>query len=129
MLEGSPYIVAITDDRVIWKKNFMNEFCAAYDQGVPAKHFLKEHGIDPDILGNGRVTHFRVYYHRNWKPLHAPIEVTNGTQSKAMSSGTKLTRLEHDVAFLTQEVEYLKKIFIADNKQFAETRRLRKSAK
>ena len=127
MLRGNPNVISITDYRIKWSIKFLNEFCAAFENGVQVPQFLRDHGIDPDILGEGRIATFRNYYCHRWRPIENPAQL-NTEKIETRKSSTKITRLEHDVAYLTQEVDFLKKIFIAENKNIAMTRRQRKNA-
>ena len=72
---------------------------------------LKENNIDPKVLGGTRVDSLRRHYNKEWLPRHVGIpERRTVTTNEAYS-----TKLEHEIEYLRQEVEALKKILQADS--------------
>lgn len=143
MLQNCPHVVSFTNSRITWSTKFLNDICALYDKGEHLPKLLRGYGIDPDILTDKRIATIRVYYTRTWKPLHYDKElrssITHSGENDGSTSASEvdptrrntpiISKLEHDVAYLTQEVEFLKKIFIADNKQFKERQRHQRNTK
>ena len=110
MLEKSGHVAKMTDIYVHFKSSFINKFCREYHAGKTAEAILKENGIDPDILGGTRVDSLRRQYNKEWLPRHAGIpERRTVTTSEAHSA-----KLEHELEYLHQEVNALKKILQAD---------------
>lgn len=136
-LRDCPYVVGFTHCTIHWSKKIYEEFCREYDKGIPAAQILEKRGIDTAILGR-RIAAFLRYYERNWRMAHSVGDgVTNAANSdtansksqytgeiiayertpRAASNRTmeKMSKLEHEVAYLNQEVEFLKKIFMLEN--------------
>ena len=110
MLEKSGLVVRMTDIYVFFKSSFINKFCTEYHAGKTAEAILKENGIDPAILGSTRVDSLRRQYKKEWLPRHTGIpERKTVTTNEAYN-----TKLEHEIEYLRQEVEALKKILHAD---------------
>ena len=133
VLKDCPYVVRLTNCTIRWSKRIYEEFCREYDKGVPAEQILEAHGIDPVLLGR-RVAAFRRYYERNYRMSHTirggaagnnnryvgeviAYERTPASVSKRASE--KMSTLEQEVAYLTKEVEFLKKIFLLENPELA----------
>lgn len=134
-LRDCPYVVGFTHCTIHWSKKIYEEFCREYDKGVPAEQILEKRGIDTAILGK-RIAAFRRYYERNWRMAHS---VGGGAGNKAINAKNKdkytgeviayertpkaaknrvvekMSKIEHEVAYLGQEVEFLKKIFLLEN--------------
>ena len=128
-LKDNPHVVRLTNCTIRWSKKIYEEFCREYDKGIPAEQILESHGIDPVLLG-ARVAAFRRYYERNYRMLHTickeathdddqcvgetiAYERTPASISKRASE--KMNKLEQEVAYLTKEVDFLKKIFLLEN--------------
>ena len=89
--------------RKYWKRSVANTI----------KEVLKSLGIDPDLLGK-RVGAFHAYYGRNFK--QSSNVIFKRTPSEAGKRATeKLSKIEQEVAYLNQEVDFLKKILIVEN--------------
>ena len=110
MLEKSGHVARMTDIYVYFKSSFINKFCREYHAGKTAEAILKENNIDPDVLGRTRVDSLRRQYNKEWLPRHAGVpERRTVTTNEAHN-----TKLEHEIEYLRQEVNALKKILQAD---------------
>ena len=110
MLENSGYVARMTDHYVYFKSSFINKFCTEYHAGKTAEAILRQNGIDPVILGNTRVDSLRRHYNKEWLPRHVGIP----ERRTVTTNDAHNTKLEHEIEFLRQEVEALKKILQAD---------------
>lgn len=110
MLKKSGHVARMTDHYVFFKSSFINKFCTEYHAGKTAEAILRQNGIDPVVLGNTRVDSLRRHYNKEWLPRHAGVpERRTVTTSSAYNN-----KLEHEIEYLRQEVEALKKILHAD---------------
>lgn len=121
-LLNNQYVSGVTNDSVQFTEEFKelayNEFLKS---GKPMREIFREHGIDPEILGSKRIWNFtaklqgkakksqgfgdaRKYNKR--RPACTPIE------EKALT--VRVRDLEHELAYMRQEVEFLKKTQMAD---------------
>lgn len=110
MLENSGYVARMTDHYVYFKSSFINKFCTEYHAGKTAEAILRQNGIDPVILGNTRVDSLRRHYNKEWLPRHVGIP----ERRTVTTNDAHNTKLEHEIEYLRQEVEALKKILQAD---------------
>ena len=110
MLENSGYVARMTDHYVYFKSSFINKFCTEYHAGKTAEAILRQNGIDPVILGNTRVDSLRRHYNKEWLPRHIGIP----ERRTVTTNDAHNTKLEHEIEYLRQEVEALKKILQAD---------------
>ena len=112
-LKDNPHVIAITKYTIRWSQKILEAFCREYDKGTPSSEVLKSLGIDPDLLGK-RVGAFHAYYGRNFK--QSSNVIFKRTPSEVGKRATeKLSKIEQEVAYLNQEVDFLKKILIVEN--------------
>ena len=112
-LQGNPYVVRITNHTIRWSQKACEAFSREYDKGTPTNEILISLGIDPSLLGE-RVAAFRAYYERHFKKTSDVVHKRTPREASKRSA-EKLSKLEHEVAYLNQEVEFLKKILILEN--------------
>ena len=86
-----------------------------YQQGIPMKKILEDHGIDTGAMGKVRISGF---CQKLAKEANRPEGFANLRKEKhqirEQTEQTKLERrvrqLEHQLAYAQQEVEFLKKL-------------------
>ena len=110
MLENSPYVMKLTDVYVFFKSSFINKFCVDYHAGKTADSIFLEAGIDPKILGKTRVDSLRRHYYKNWLPKHMDEPVRKTITAEEANNA----KMRHEIEYLRQEVNALKKIIHAD---------------
>ena len=111
MLEKSGHVARMTDIYVYFTSAFINKFCAEYHAGKTAEAILRENNIDPVILGATRVDSLRRQYNKEWLPRHKGIPERRTVTTNAAYN----TKIEHEIEYLRQEVDALKKILHADS--------------
>ena len=110
MLDASGHVARMTDHYVYFKSSFINKFCREYHAGKTAEAILRENNIDPKVLGGTRVDSLRRHYNKEWLPRHVGIpERRTVTTNESYNN-----KLVHEIEYLRQEVEALKKILHAD---------------
>lgn len=110
MLMESPHVVKMTSYYVFFSSAFINKFCVEYHAGKTANAILAENGIDPEILGESRIESLRRNYRKVWLPKHAD-EPARRTVTNDIAVTAKII---HEIEYLRQEVDALKKIIHAD---------------
>lgn len=79
-----------------------------------------EHGINPDVVGDGRMyvltcrLRKRANSEDGFKDLRANNQRKPVKLSKEQTLAARVSDLEHELAYTRQEVEFLKKIHLAD---------------
>ena len=113
LLRQNPYVYSVSDTQLPLTKEFKERFMAAYKAGDTPRKILENHGFDIDVIGQKRVGNISQSIRHEYK-LYGHFE--EGYARRARSSGDadaemdELERLRHEVSYLRQEVEFLKKI-------------------
>ncbi len=118
ILRQNPYVYSVSEASLSLTREFKELFFEAYHKGQSTRSILEEHGFDPDILGDRRVWaiagHIRKEYrkygeftegHSNCGKI--PRNIDN---SKPTTEADEIRQLKHEVDYLKQEMEFLKKI-------------------
>ena len=91
----------------------------AFSEG-PMRSIFEENGIDPDILGDSRIWGFAQKLRTNagrdgdFEDLRSKNSRKPSKESREASLSERIAQLEHELAYTRQEVEFLKKIHMAD---------------
>ena len=131
-LRKSPHIERVTEAQVYFTREFKQRFYEEHLQGKIPSNILRDAGIDPEILGKSRVRSLRtVSCYQNKQLNPSPESEKQSTEAKAARGAEeRIVRLEHELAYTKQELEFLKKIYLADREvqQPCEPTPLRKSS-
>ena len=112
---SSPYVESVSDRSLIFTPEFKEKCHTMYQQGIPMKKILEDHGIDTGVMGKARISGF---CQKLAKEANRPEGFSNLRKEKhkarEQAEQTKLERrvrqLEHRLAYAQQEVEFLKKL-------------------
>lgn len=127
-LQENPYVRSVTP-RVI---SFTPEFKKwAYDQmhyGKPIQRVFEEAGFDIEIIGKKRMENFRALVEKAAERGEGFADLRqNNHRHEAASTEAQLAKrlrqLEHQVAYLQQENDFLKKIQEAEEAEVSKCRR------
>jgi transposase-like protein len=119
-LRECPFVESVISGRIKFTPEFKR---MAYQQLVAGKsmrEIFEENGIDPEILGGARIWGFAEKLRKNaereegFEDLrkHNSRKPAKGTKEQALAA--RVEQLEHELAYTRQEVEFLKKIHLAD---------------
>lgn len=117
ILLSSPYVAGVTSQFVYFTAEFKKEFHRMYKAGMKPKKIVKELGIDPIIIGQSRINGLKRHIMEDLKEGKGFTE--NGSETavanygKRLSPEAKIRRLEHELAYTKQELEFVKKIIAA----------------
>lgn len=118
-LRQNPYTLRVTKYQLAFTKEFKEIFYAEYQNGELPRQILKDHGYDPAVLGDRRVWgiygHLKEQYEkyggfRKGHAVHKSEPSTPLVSDMPASKEEELKQLRHEVDYLKQEVEFLKKI-------------------
>lgn len=119
-LQLNPYVKNVSNKAITYTDEFKVVFTEKYLQGFPPSVILRLMGFDPHVLGKKRVDRFvgNVYKYqaRNGDVSDMRRECSGRPSTKELSDKERIARLEHQVKFLKQENEFLKKIEFLDRK-------------
>ena len=117
-LQKSPFVERVTEAQVFFTATFKEHFVTEHQRGKTSTNIVMEAGIDPNVLGKSRIRSLRlVAYHHMKQKKRVEIRQKAGIpESGEAPSGEKerIRRLEHELAYTRQELEFLKKIYTAD---------------
>lgn len=121
------YILSFTGE---FKEHVYNE----RQRGVPFREILIGAGIDPDLMDSRRIRNLSSSIHGQGKRGTGFSDILQkkplpDDKKAAKTTEEKVARLQHELAFVKQEVEYLKKIYLADREvqQGCDSKHRRKS--
>ena len=119
LLRQNPYTHSVTRTRLSFTKKFKEIFHTEYQAGESPKQILIDHGYDTEILGESRIwnisSRIQDQYKKNgeFHEGHGPrrlVKPNTSAFNKPISEKEELKQLRHEVDYLKQEVEFLKKI-------------------
>lgn len=106
--------IKFTDE---FREHFYQQRCA----GKPVRQIFMEADLDPDLLGERRLEHFRYRVKKRYGPgpdtaadNRKKTDVPKKAPAKVSQSEEKVRQLEHQVAYMQQEIEFLKKLQMAN---------------
>lgn len=118
-LRQNPYTYRVTKYQLSFTKEFKEIFYSEYQAGELPRQILIDHGYDPAILGDRRVwgiyRHLREQYEkyggfRESGPPHRTQSHASAAVEISAAEENELKKLRHEVDYLKQEIEFLKKI-------------------
>ena len=123
VLQANPYTFKVTTKKLYFTAQFKEDFWVSYQAGNAPRKIMQDLGYDLSMFtqkqidnyvqrikkealsGNG----FKEGENRQRRvPMKAPSE-------EGLSSPQSIERMQNELLYLRQEVEFLKKIIIADN--------------
>ncbi len=111
MLRNNPYTIRVTADVLNLSKEFKELFYREYLAGALPRDILEKYGYPADVLGKRRIWGISRMIRRQFETAGEFRDVrAPGSSMTAESPEEKIRQLEHRVNYLTQEVEFLKKI-------------------
>ena len=135
-LKSNPYIKNITEKGITYTEEFRELFATRIIiNGEPPSTVLRSLGIEPKILGKGRVDAL-AYRARKFAKRSEGFKDTRKDNPKVGRQSTKdltpeerINKLEHEKRVLKQENEFLKKMIYLAKKVQWEKSRLEKNTK
>lgn len=109
LLSQSPYVRIVTETAIYFSKTFSEDYWKRYRDGEEPNEILSSMGIDPELLGEAR----RVSLHKRICKTFSDIDPSIGNKcdsTECIVSKKALAKMEHELAYLRQEVEFIKKI-------------------
>ena len=115
MLRNNPYTFAVTPHILSLTKEFKELFWEEYQAGLIPRQILEKYGYPANILGKERIWGIA---HVIKKQYHSPEGLHEGTLPRSGKSSGKdaqtteerVSKLQGEVEYLRQELEFLKKI-------------------
>ncbi len=120
LIKNNPYTYKVTEAQICYTKEFKEEFWRRYQTGETPRAIVEALGYDPDMIGQSRINGLQINISKQAK------RESGFTQGKGPGRKRKLQRelydveqkpteetivkMQHELLYLRQEVEFLKKI-------------------
>ena len=122
-LERNPYVFKVTKHKLYYTAKFKEDFWISYQAGNSPRKILIDFGFDIDIFGQKQIDSLVQHIKKQALSGNGFTEGENrqrripvkATSEEELSSPQSLERMQNELLYLRQEVEFLKKIIIADN--------------
>ena len=128
VFEESPYVASTTEKTISFTREFKELFWQRYRDGVSPEKIFVDAGFDPKMVGVSRiwglVTTLRKQKEQGMEFSDGRPSRLNAIPSKPprlpnvsqeAKNAAEIDRLNHAVAYLTQQMEFIKKIILAAN--------------
>lgn len=111
LLRNNPYSIRVTENVLSLSKEFKELFYKEYLAGALPRDILQKYGFPPDVLGERRIWGISYTIRKQFEDIGEFRDVrAPGSPLKEVSPEDKIRQLEHQVSYLTQEMEFFKKI-------------------
>ena len=120
ILRKSPHVSQVIGERISFTPEFKRMAYREMLDGKTLRTILFEHGINPDMLGDSRIWGIAEKLRKNadreegFEDRRKQNQRRPAKETKEQSLESKIEQLEHELAYTRQEVEFLKKIRMAD---------------
>ena len=122
-LEANPYTLKVTKNKLYFTIKFKEDFWINYQAGNAPRKILSDLGYDLEYFGQKQIDYivqrikkealsgngFREGENRERR---IPVKATNREE---LSSPQSIERMQNELLYLRQEVEFLKKIIMTNN--------------
>ncbi len=122
-LEKNPYVYKVLKCRIYYTAKFKEDFWVSYQAGNTPRKILEDFGFDLNIFGQKQIDSLVQHIKKQALAGNGFSEGANRkrrippkpTNAEELESPQSIKRMQNELFYLRQEVEFLKKIIIADN--------------
>ncbi len=122
-LKENPYTYKVTKNKLYFTAKFKEEFWIRYQAGCAPRKILSDLGYDLNIFTQKQIDNYVQRIKREALSGEGFREGENrdkrlpqkATKEEELSTPQSMQRMQSELLYLRQEVEFLKKIIIADN--------------
>jgi len=122
LLVKNPYTYRVSETTIRFTLAFKEEFLRRYQEGHSPKQIVQDLGYEVEMLGARRVEGLRDHIVKeslseaglHEGTLHPKIQPRSRDYT-TLPEGKAIEYMQHELMYLRQEVEFLKKIIAADN--------------
>ena len=123
LLKANPYTFRVTKNKLYFTAKFKEDFWTSYQAGNAPRKILSEFGYDLEIFGQKQIDSLvqRIkkealsgngFREGENHERRIPIKATDEIE---LSSPQSIERMQNELLYLRQEVEFLKKIITVEN--------------
>ena len=116
-LKENPYVQEVTEQFVYFSIEFKQRFYSEFMNGKKPRKIIIGMGLDPELLGQSRINGIKQYVMRYAKRDKGFTDILTSPEIYLPVRQTpeeKIRRLEHQLAYTRQELEFVKKIVTAN---------------
>lgn len=135
VLLNSPHIAFVSRKTVSFTLKFKELFWQRYCDGVLPQQIFQDAGINPELLGRSRIFGFAknlrnqkargVPFNEGDEPhidppekrFNYPVPPRDNFKAKETISPEEVAKMYHKVAYMSQELEFIKKIILAGKEE------------
>ena len=122
-LKANPYTLNVTKNKLYFTAKFKEDFWISYQAGNAPRKILLDFGYNLEYFGQKQIDDIVQRIKRQALSGNGFTEGENrkkripkkATKEDELSSPQSIERMQNELLYLRQEVEFLKKIIIADN--------------
>lgn len=117
-LAANPYTYKVTSGQLSFTSEFKELFWSEYGQHITPSEILRKYGYDPVMLGRSRVTGIQRLikkeaeqegsFYNGRRPVGTGYNTT--VSDEKSTSADTIKKMQHELEYLRQEMEFLKKI-------------------
>lgn len=115
ILKANPYTHSVSADAIRFKKEFHDQYRRLYMLGHNCTKIFQELGYSIEILGVKRIYSFDSRIKAKSQMTQETMAVAEELAETFVDKDLQLARLQNEVMYLRQELEFIKKIIKADN--------------
>jgi len=120
-IRANPYVKSATVKMIRFTVAFKEEFWRLYNEECQQPvRIMRELGFDPEVIGEKRIAGILIHIREqvNSGEEFRDVRKVPETQTKSddrLTPSKSLLKMQHKLAYLEQEMEFIKKNIIADN--------------
>lgn len=115
ILKANPYTHSISADAIRFKKEFHDQYRRLYMLGHNCTKIFKELGYSIEILGIRRIYSFDSRIKAKSQLTEEVLAPSEDVEEQFVDKDIQLARLQNEVLYLRQELEFIKKIIKAES--------------
>lgn len=120
-IRANPYVKSATAKMIRFTVAFKEEFWRLYNEECQQPvRIMRELGFDPEVIGEKRIAGILIHIREqvNSGEEFRDVRKVPETQTKSddrLTPSKSLLKMQHKLAYLEQEMEFIKKNILADN--------------
>lgn len=122
-LEKNPYVFKVTKHKLYYTAKMKQDFWVSYQAGNAPRKILADFGFDLSVLGQKQIDSLVQHIKKQAlsgngftegenRTKRIPMKATNENE---LAAPQPIERMQNELLYLRQEVDFLKKIIKADN--------------
>jgi hypothetical protein len=117
-IRQNPYVKSATNNMIRFTVAFKEKFWELYqDQGQPPSQIMHSMGFDTKVLGETRISGIAQHVKEQAESDHGFTDVRRspaGADKTPVPPSRAIIHMQHELAYLKQEIIFIKKIILAD---------------